>query len=130
MADTPVVEVTDVTFEQQVEKAKLPVAVMFYSPTCSFCRMMEPSFAQYAAEYREKVAFVRVNVMANLFTGERFGVLSTPTFTFFCGGKPVDSMVGAVYPTLLKKRIDEVLIHGKECALSSTAIDYEITGYG
>jgi hypothetical protein len=39
-------------------------------------------------------------------------------------------MVGAVYPTLLKKRIDEVLLHGKECALSSTAIDYEITGYG
>jgi thioredoxin-like negative regulator of GroEL len=130
MADTSVVEVTDITFEQQVEKAKLPVAVMFYSPTCSFCRMMEPSFAQYAAEYREKVAFVRVNVMANLFTGDRFGIRSTPTFAFFCGGKPVETMVGAVYPALLKKRIDEVLIHGKECALSSTAIDYEITGYG
>ena len=130
MADAPVVEATDATFEQQVEKAKLPVAVMFYSPTCSFCRMMEPYFLQYAAEYREKVAFVRVNVTANLFTGERFGVLSTPTFAFFCGGKPVQSMVGAVYPTLLKKRIDEVLVHGKECALSSTAINYDITGYG
>ena len=130
MADTPVVEVTDVTFEQQVEKAKLPVAVMFYSPTCSFCRTMEPSFAQYAAEYREKVSFVRVNVMANLLTGDRFGVRSTPTFTFFCGGKPIDSMVGAIYPALLKKRIDEVLLHGNECARSSTEIDYEITGYG
>jgi len=130
MADTPVVEVTDVTFEQQVEKAKLPVAVMFYSPTCSFCHMMEPYFAQYAAEYREKVAFVRVNVAANLFTGERYGVRSTPTFAFFCQGKPVQSLVGAVYPTLLKKRIDEVLLHGNECARSSTEIDYEISGYG
>jgi hypothetical protein len=39
-------------------------------------------------------------------------------------------MVGAVYPTLLKKRIDEVLLHGNECARNSSAIDYEITGYG
>jgi putative NADPH-quinone reductase len=37
-------------------------------------------------------------------------------------------MVGAVYPALLKKMVDEVLVHGRECAKNSTAIDYEITG--
>jgi thioredoxin-like negative regulator of GroEL len=57
-------------------------------------------------------------------------VRSTPTFKFFCEGKPVQEMVGAVYPALLKKMIDEVLLHGKECIKNSTAIDYEITGYG
>src|SRR5208337_3098993 len=31
---------------------------------------------------------------------------------------------------ILKKMIDEVLIHGKECAKNSTLIDYDITGYG
>jgi putative NADPH-quinone reductase len=39
-------------------------------------------------------------------------------------------MVGAIYPALLKKMVDEVLIHGKECAKNSTAINYDITGYG
>jgi hypothetical protein len=39
-------------------------------------------------------------------------------------------MVGAIYPALLKKMIGDVLAHGKECADNSTAIDYEITGYG
>ena len=29
-----------------------------------------------------------------------------------------------------KKIIDEVLVHGKECAQNSTAINYDITGYG
>jgi thioredoxin 1 len=38
--------------------------------------------------------------------------------------------VGAVYPSLLKKMVDEVLVHGRECAKNSTTIDYEITGYG
>jgi hypothetical protein len=39
-------------------------------------------------------------------------------------------MVGAVYPAILKRTVDEVLMHGKECIKKSTEIDYEITGYG
>jgi len=26
--------------------------------------------------------------------------------------------------------VDDVLVHGRDCAKNSTAIDYEITGYG
>jgi thioredoxin-like negative regulator of GroEL len=120
----------DRTWEALVEKEKKPVAVMFYSPTCAFCHQMEPYFRNYAAEYRDTVAFVRLNILESPWTAERYGVRSTPTFKFFCTGKPVQEMVGAVYPALLKKMIDEVLLHGKECAENSTAIDYEITGYG
>ncbi len=123
-------EATDLTWEKSVEKATKPVAVMFYSPTCAFCHQMEPYFRNYAAEYRDSVVFVRMNIMASPWTAERYGVRSTPTFKFFCDGKPVQEMVGAVYPALLKKMVDEVLVHGKECAKNSTAIDYEITGYG
>jgi thioredoxin-like negative regulator of GroEL len=123
-------DASDLTWEGLVEKEKKPVAVMFYSPTCAFCHQMEPYFRDYAAEYRETVAFVRLNILTSPWTAERYGVRSTPTFKFFCNGKPVQEMVGAVYPVLLKKMIDEVLLHGKECAKNSTAIDYEITGYG
>jgi thioredoxin-like negative regulator of GroEL len=123
-------EITDRMWERTVEREKKPVAVMFYSPTCGFCHQMEPYFRNYAGEYRNSVVFVKINIAANPWTAERYGVRSTPTFTFFCDGKPVQEMVGAVYPALLKKMIDEVLIHGRECAKNSTAIDYEITGYG
>ncbi|MDD1689005.1 MAG: thioredoxin family protein, partial [Methanoregula sp.] len=104
--------------------------VMFYSPTCAFCHQMEPYFKNFAAEYKDSVVFVRINIMTNQWTAERYGVRSTPTFKFFCEGKPVQEMVGAIYPALLKKMVDEVLIHGKECAKNSTAINYDITGYG
>jgi len=124
------IELDDVTWERTVEKSSKPVAVMFYSPSCAFCLQMEPYFRNYAQEYQEKVVFARLNIMTNLWTAERYGVRSTPTFKFFCDGKPIREMVGAVYPALLKKMIDEVLIHGKECAKSSTAINYDITGYG
>ena len=103
---------------------------MFYSPTCAFCHQMEPYFKSYAVEYRDSVVFVRINIMTNQWTAERYGVRSTPTFKFFCEGKPVQEMVGAIYPALLKKMVDEVLVHGKECAKNSTTINYDITGYG
>lgn len=125
-----VLEATDRTWEGIVEKAKLPVAVMFYSPACAFCRQMEPYFREYAADFRGLVFFVRLDIMMNTWTPERYGVRSTPTFKFFCDGKPVQELVGAVYPAILKRTIADVLAHGKECARNSTAIDYEITGYG
>ncbi len=126
----PLIETDDTTWERSVEKSGKPVAVMFYSPTCVFCHQIEPYFRNYAREYRDSVVFARLNVMANQWTPERYGVKSTPTFKFFCNGKPVSEMVGAVYPTLLKKMVDEVLIHGEQCIKNSTLIDYEITGYG
>jgi thioredoxin-like negative regulator of GroEL len=124
------IEVNDVTWERSVEKSAKPVAVMFYSPDCAFCHQMEPYFRNYAEEYQKEVIFARLNIITSQWTAERYGVRSTPTFKFFCDGKPVREMVGAIYPTLLKKMVDEVLLHGKECAKNSTAIDYEITGYG
>ena len=124
------IETDDITWERSVEKSRKPVAVMFYSPTCVFCHQIEPYFRNYAREYRDSVVFARLNVIASQWTAERYGVKSTPTFKFFCNGKPVSEMVGAVYPTLLKKMVDEVLVHGQECVKNSTLIDYEITGYG
>ena len=130
MTEEPLVEVDDVIWEKTVEKGTKPVAVMFYSPSCAFCHQMEPYFKQYAEEFKGSVLFAKINILTNPWASERYGVKSTPTFKFFCYGKPVQNMVGAVYPAILKKRIEEVLIHGKECAKNSTAIDYEITGYG
>jgi thioredoxin 1 len=130
MAEDPLVEGNDLIWENTVEKEAKPVAVMFYSPTCAFCHQMEPFFKSYAQEFKDSVIFVRMNILSNQWTAERYGVRSTPTFKFFCSGKPVQEMAGAVYPALLKKMIDEVLIHGKECAKNSTPVNYDITGYG
>lgn len=130
MTDELLVEVDDLIWEKTVEKGTQPVAVMFYSPTCAFCHQMEPYFKNYAEEFKNSVLFAKINILTSPWVAERYGVRSTPTFKFFCDGKAVQEMVGSVYPALLKKMIEEVLVHGKECAKNSTAIDYEITGYG
>jgi len=126
---TPV-EVSDFLWEHVVEKSEKPVAVMFYSTSCPYCRVIDPYFTTYAKEFRDTVVFARLNIMTSMWTAERYGVRGTPTFKFFCGGKPVFEIVGAVFPVILKKMVEEVLVHGKECAGRVTEINYEITGYG
>jgi thioredoxin 1 len=125
-----VIELTDLNWESLVEHGDMPVAVMFYSPSCAFCHQMEPHFRSFSAEFQGKCLFARTNILSNQWTAERYGVRSTPTFKFFCKGRPVQEIVGAIYPALLRKMIEEVLLHGTECVKNSTAIDYEITGYG
>jgi len=127
---TMLIEVNDLNWEQLVEHGTMPVVVMFHSPACAFCHQMEPYFRSYAEEFKGRCVFARLNITSSQWTAERYGVRSTPTFKFFCEGKPVQELVGAIYPAILKKMIEDALLHGKECAKNRTTIDYEITGYG
>ena len=50
MSDDSFIELNEKDWEKQVEKSKIPVLVMFHSPTCAHCHVMEPYFRQYAKE--------------------------------------------------------------------------------
>ena len=123
-------EINDMEWEQVVERNPHPVFVMFFSPDCSHCTQMVPYVENLAGDFSEQVSFVMLNVVRYSWIAERFGVLATPTFMYFCGGKPLQIRVGAVFPAMLKNMIEEMIEHGEECRLRLTEIDYEITGYG
>lgn len=124
-----IIEVDDGTWESTIEKDKKPAVVMFFSPTCAYCTQIEPYFAELAKDHGDKVVFAKLNIVASTYTAGRYGVMSTPTFKFFCSGRPVQELVGAVYPPLLKKTLEDVLEHGEECVKKSTKIEYGMTGY-
>jgi thioredoxin 1 len=118
------VELTDASWEASVERGEDLVLVMFYSPLCPHCMAMMPYFQKYAREFRGKLVFARIDVNKNPYSVERYGVMATPTFKFFCGGRPIQEIVGEVYPTLLQKAVEDALRYGRECILKSTPIDY------
>jgi len=124
-----VLEIEDATWGQQVEGSEKPVIVMFYSPACPYCKAMEPYFEEYAKEYRGSAVFVRINVATNPWTAERYGVQGTPTFKFFCHGKPVWEQVGQIYPSILKNAVRDMVQYGDECIRKTTPIGQDITGY-
>ena len=124
MIEKSFVELDDGHWEETVEKKSMPIVVMFYHPLCPHCIAMMPYFEKYAEEFKDKITFARINVEKNPYAVERYGIMATPTFKFFCSGRPVQEIVGEIYPTLLKKITEDSLQHGKECASKSTPIDY------
>jgi thioredoxin 1 len=97
-------EVTDDTFETEVEKQKGLVAVDFWATWCAPCRMIAPILDQLATEYSGKAKVAKLDVDTNIRTSSRFNVRSIPTILFFKDGQLVDQIVGAVP----KPRLEEV----------------------
>ncbi len=129
MSNQIVLELTDVNWEKRVEKEEKPVMVMFYGTTCPHCHIMKPHFEKYATEFKDRVVFAKVDVAVNPTIVSRYGIMGTPTFKFFCNGKPIQELVGAIYPTLIKKTVEDSLKQGLQCVKNTTWIDTGITGY-
>ena len=120
----------DSNWENIIEKGEIPAVVMFSSPTCPYCRQMEPYYAEFAEEFKDKIIFGKLDISESHTTASRYGVMGTPTFKFFCKGKPIQELVGAVYPSIIKKTVEEALVNGEKCVSSTTWIPPGITGYG
>jgi thioredoxin-like negative regulator of GroEL len=129
MNNKNVIELNDTNWEKSVEKEEKPVMVMFYSNTCQHCQVMEPHFQKYAKDFKDKVVFAKVNIIENPTIVGRYGIMGTPTFKFFCKGQPVQELVGEMYPSLLKKTVEDALQHSSQCFKNTTWIDPGITGY-
>jgi thiol-disulfide isomerase/thioredoxin len=123
MSGSEIIELSESEWEKNVEKGDKPVFVMFYGPTCPYCNQMEPYFNEYAKEFKKKILFARVNVTNNPTIISRYGIMGTPTFKYFCKGHPIKEISGAIYPSLLKKTIQEGLNHGEKCQQKTTWFD-------
>jgi thioredoxin 1 len=103
------VEITDDTFDQEVIQSATPVLVDFWADWCAPCKMIAPMVDELADEYDGKVKFTKLDVDSNPMTATTFGIRGIPTLLIFKGGKPVESVVGAVPKSTLKKKLDEAI---------------------
>jgi len=83
--------------------------VMFYSPTCPYCRALTPIFLMMASEYGDKAAFIRVNVYRYPQLASYFNVMGVPTVLLFAGGRPVTGFSGLVDPDSFENIVKETL---------------------
>ncbi|MFQ6127210.1 MAG: thioredoxin family protein [Candidatus Heimdallarchaeota archaeon] len=120
-----VLEVNASNWEQEVLQSDMLTIVEFWHNRCPWCTELAPIFNEVAEEYKDKIKFVKLNVLEN--PGNRkiaihHGIMSTPTLMFFCEGRSVGKDVGFMPKERLKKILDDMLEKHKECIKQSTEL--------
>jgi thioredoxin 1 len=90
-----VLELTDVTFDEVVGTACVPVLVEFTAPWCQPCTMMTPVLDELAAEFDGELVVGTLDVDGNRASMLRHRVMGTPTMVLFVGGREQHRLVGA-----------------------------------
>jgi thioredoxin 1 len=104
---SPLMLVTDETFEREVIHSQLPVVVDFYADWCGPCRSAEPILQELSMSLAGRVKFTKVNVDESDAVTRSFGIHSIPTYVFVANGREQGREVGAVasneFHTILKR---------------------------
>lgn len=101
--------ITDSNFDEVVLKSDKPVLVDFWATWCGPCLMMAPVVDELANDYADKAVIAKLDVDANPFNAQKYGIRSIPTMLIFKNGKIVDKLVGTSPKTVLKSKLDAQL---------------------
>lgn len=120
-----VLEADASNWEQEVLQSDMLTVVDFWHHRCPWCIKLNPIFNEVAEEYKDKIKFVKLNVLENPNNQQvaiQHGIMSTPTLMFFCEGRPVGQALGFMPKKHLKKLIDDMLEKHRECINQSTEL--------
>ena len=94
-------------------------------PFCPHLQAIKPVYDELAVEYEDKLKFIKLNVVDSIENEKlagKYGVMGTPTFLFFCGGRPVNDIVRALSKEDMAQVIDFAIDKYKDCTRKSTPL--------
>ncbi|HAK46265.1 MAG TPA: thioredoxin [Spirochaeta sp.] len=96
-------------FDELIETNALPVLVDFYADWCGPCKMVSPTIAQLAKEYKGKLTTVKINTEKKPAIAAQYSIQSIPTIMIFHKGKQLMRLQGAYPYASLKAEIEKVI---------------------
>src|SRR5262245_33565201 len=87
-------ELTDATFDEEVNGSETPVLVDFWAEWSGPCKMLAPVLEEIAGEH-DSLRIAKLNVDDNPEAARRFGVMSIPTMIVFKDGQEAKRLIGA-----------------------------------
>ncbi len=108
MADG-ITDLTDSTFDEEVNGAEQLVLVDFWAEWCGPCKMIAPVLAELAAEHPDTLRVTKVNVDDSPDVARRFEIMSIPTLMVFKDGVAKKRLIGAKGKQQLLQELQEFL---------------------
>lgn len=98
-------DITDETFAKLIMQYPGASLVMFYSPTCPYCRKLMPTIDGLAPEYAGRARIAKLDVDLNKAIPSQLSVNGVPTMILVKKGKIVNRLTGV----LPKKDLEDAL---------------------
>ncbi len=120
-----VIDVNADNWKEEVLESDVLTVVDFWHDRCPWCIKLEPIINEVAKEYRNKIKFVKLNVLEsneNRNLAMKYGVMSTPTLLFFCAGRPIEGVVGFMSKEKLEAILEDLIERHNECVKQSSEL--------
>ena len=101
--------ITDSNFDEEIKNSQVPILVDFWAEWCGPCKQIGPILEDIGEEKKDKLKILKLNIVENPQTPQKFGVRGIPTLMFFKDGKLVDTKVGSLPKNMLESWIDSNL---------------------
>lgn len=110
-ASSPVIDVTEATFQAEVvdRSMQVPVVVDLWATWCGPCKQLSPVLERLARESGGTWVLAKIDVDANPRIAQLFQVQSVPTVIAVAGGQPVEAFAGAQPEPQIRQWIDSLL---------------------
>ena len=111
MASENIINLTDSTFDQLIEKTEKPVFVDFWASWCGPCRALAPIFSSLAdtEEFRDRIIFAKVNIDECEKVAKEMRIMSIPTLILFKDGVSAEKLIGLRQECELKAVLEKYI---------------------
>ena len=104
-----ITDLTDSTFDEEVNGAEQLVLVDFWAEWCGPCKLISPVLEELASEHPATLRVTKVNVDDNPDVARRFEIMSIPTLMLFKDGVAKKRLIGAKGKQQLLQELQEFL---------------------